>query len=392
MVEAEPWFIGLIAGLATLILVLLCLIVIFCTLWARKDRKRKRENRLQQQQERHFANVNVKHDVVGPQSNSMALVPVNNNTNWYLSEKPHDEFRSPPTYTRAAGDEPFLVGNSIVRYSKELDRSSSYNYRPVTAEKYAGYHSSSQWNRPVHTLARLEAPNEAETRMVRLGMIPPRPLSANGNIPSGYYTEPGRGKSSKGKDGKKKIREIEDSRRYHEEERPGMIPPRPVSANGHIPAGYLTEPGRGKSPKGKDGKKKSKELEDSRRHRGEVLVPVREVQLWPIEESSSNHPAPFPLPKEDYNTDGATWYYSRPLDGQSATSSKSAEHLVYPPSPTGNYPGHGSQNVNGRIVTSSLPHNVSPTSPKVMADLFHANDNPDKLKRVQRVGVPILPE
>jgi len=31
----EPWFIGIVAGLAALILVLICIIVIFCTLWAR---------------------------------------------------------------------------------------------------------------------------------------------------------------------------------------------------------------------------------------------------------------------------------------------------------------------------------------------------------------------
>ena len=317
----------------------------------------------------------------------MALVPTNNNTNWYLKEKPHEEFRSPPTLTRAAGDEPFIVGTSIVRYSKELDRSSSYNYRPASAQKYAGYHSSSQWNRPVQSLSRMEAPNEAETRMVRLGMIPPRPASANGNIPSGYYTEPGRGKSPKGKDGKKKSKELEESRRYNVEERPGMISPKHAAANGHIPAGYLTEPGKAKSPKGKDGKKKSKELEESQRYKGEVLVPVREVQLWPIESSSNQ--APYLLPKEDYNTDGATWYYSRPGDGQSLTS---LENPVYPPSTTDNYPRPGSQNVSGRIVASSLPRDMSPTTAKVMANQFHVIDDPDKLKRVKRVGVPILPE
>lgn len=315
----------------------------------------------------------------------MALVPTNNNTNWYLKEKPHEELRSPPTLTRAAGDEPFIVGTSIVRYSRELDRSSSYNYRPSTADKYVGY----QMNRPVQSLSRTEAPNEAETRMVRLGMIPPRPASANEHIPLGYYTEPGRAKSQKGKDGKRKSKELEESRKYNADARSGVIPPTPASTNGHISSGYYTEPGKNKSPKGKDGKRKSKELEDSRRYKGEVLVPVREVQLWPME-NSSNQP-PYTLPKEDYDTDGATWYYSRSIDGQSLTSSRS-ENALYPPAATENYPGHSSQNVNGRIVASSIQRDTSPTTPKVMADQFHADQDPDKLKRVKRVGVPILPE
>lgn len=308
----------------------------------------------------------------------MALVPTNNNSNWYFKEKPPEEFRSPPTLTRAAGDEPFVVGTSIVRYSKELDRSSSYNYRPVAAEKYLGYHSSSQWNRPVQSLSRIEAPNAAETRMVRLGMIPPRPASVNGNIPLGYYTEPARGKSAKGKDGKTKLKEIE-------EERPTKVPPRPVSANGHIPTGYMTEPGRNRPPKGKEGKRKSKDLEDSRQYKGEVLVPVREVQLWPMESSSNQ--TPFPLPKEDYNTEGATWYYARSADGQMLTASKS-EDLVYAPSATDDYPRRASQNVNGGIVASSPPRDVSQTT----ADQFHAAEDQDKLKRIMRVGVPILPD
>ena len=272
--------------------------------------------------------ANINQELVGIPSNSMTLVPTNNNTNWYLKEKPHEEFRSTTTLTRAVGDEPFVVGTSIARYSRELDRSSSYNYRPSTADKYVAY----QRNPP-----RTEAPNEAETRMVRLGMIPPRPASANGHIPSGYYTEPG----------------------------------------------------KVKSPKGKDGKRKSKELEDSGRYKGEVLVPVREVQLWPSE-NASNQP-PFPLPKEDYGTDGATWYYARSTDGQSLASSRS-ESVLYPPSATENYPRHNSQNVNGRIVAPSLQRDASPTTAKVMEDQFYAGQDPDKLKRVKRVGVPILPE
>ena len=336
-----------------------------------------------QLQQQHSANIN---QTVGIPSNSMALVvPTNNNSNWYLKEKPHEEFRSPTTLTRAAGDEPFIVGTSIVRYSRELDRSSSYNYRPSTADKYVGY----QRNLPVQSLSRTEAPNEAETRMVRLGMIPPRPAGANGHIPVGYYTEPGRAKSQKGKNGKRKSKEPKEIRTYNEDARSGVIPPRPMSANGHIPSGYYTEPGKNKSPKGKDGKRESRELEDSGRYKGEVLVPVREVQLWPLE-NSSNQP-PYPLPKEDYDTDGATWYYARSTDGQSLASSRSESALI-PPSAAENYPRHGSQNVNGRIAAPSLQWDASPTTAKVMDDQFHADLDPDKLKRVKRVGVPILPE
>jgi len=35
MEEIEPWFIGVVAGLAALIFVLLCVIVYFCTFWAK---------------------------------------------------------------------------------------------------------------------------------------------------------------------------------------------------------------------------------------------------------------------------------------------------------------------------------------------------------------------
>lgn len=350
----------------------------------RKDRRRKKEEHLQRHlQQQHLANIN---QAVEIPSNSMDLVvPTNNNTNWYLKEKPNEEFRSPTTLTRAAGDEPFIVGTSIVRYSRELDRSSSYNYRPSTAEKYVGY----QRNLPLQSLSRTEAPNEAETRMVRLGMIPPRPMSANGHIPVGYYTEPGRGKSQKGKNTKKKSKEPEEIRNYKEGARSGVIPPRPTSANGHIPPGYYTEPGKNKSPKGKDGKKKSRELEDGGRYKGEVLVPVREVQLWPVENSSNQ--MPYPLPREDYGTDGATWYFGRSTDGQNLTSSRS-ESALYPPSAAENYPRHGYQNANGRIAAPSLQRDASPTAAKVMDDQFHAEQDPDKLKRVKRVGVPILPE
>ena len=353
----------------------------------RKDRRKKHEEHLQRQhqlQQQHHVN-NINQELVGIPSNSMTLVPTNNNTNWYLKEKPQEEFRSPTTLTRAAGDEPFVVGTSIVRYSRELDRSSSYNYRPSTGDKYVAH----QRNLHVQSHSRTEAPNEAETRMVRLGMIPPRPASTSGYIPVGYYTEPGRAKSQKGKNGKWKSQELEEIRKYTEGEGAGVIPPRPTSANGHIPSGNYTEPGKNKSPKGKDVKRKSRELEDSGRYKGEVLVPVREVQLWPLE-NTSNQP-PYPLPREDYDTDGATWYYARSTDGQSLASSRS-ESALYPLSATENYLRHDSQNVNGRIVAPSLQRDASPTTAKVMEDQFHADQDPDKLKRVKRVGVPILPE
>ena len=346
----------------------------------RKDRRRKKEEHLQQQ---HHAHINQ--ELVGIPSTSMTLVPTNNNTNWYLKEKPH-EFQSQTTLPRTSGDEPFVVGPSIVRYSGELDRSTSYNYRPSTAEKYV----ANQRNLPVRSHSRTEAPNEAETRMVRLGMIPPRPTSANGHIPVGYSTEPARAKSQKGKNGKRKSTELEETRKHNEDVvRSGMIPPRPMSANGHIQSGYYTEPGKNKSPKGKGGKRKSRELEDSGRYKGEILVPLGEVQLWPLE-NASNH-SPYPLPKEDYDTDGATWYYARATDGQSLASSRS-ESGLHPPSATENYQRQDSQNANGRIVAPSLQRDASPTAAKVMEEPFHADQDPDKLKRVRRVGVPILPE
>lgn len=356
----------------------------------RKDRQRKHENRLQATQ--HHVNVDQDQDFVGVEPNSMAMVSTSSNPNWFLQEKPHDELRSPPTLTRAAGDEPFIVGTSIVRYSKELDRSSSY--RPSTAQKYVGHRNSSEWKRAAHSPAITEVPYGAEYRMVRLGMIPPRPVDANGHFPPGYYTEPGRAKSSKKKGGKWKSKELEESGRYNGEVRSGMIPQRPLDANGNIPLGYFTVPGKAKSPKGKDGKRKSKEIEESRRYNGEVLVPGREVQLWSLE-SSSTRPT-FALPKEDYNTEGATWYYSRSPDGQSLTSSRS-ENSLYRPSASINYPRHGpqissSQNVNGRSVAVPPPQDVSPTTARAIADQYYASQDPDKLKRVKRVGVPILPE
>lgn len=253
-------------------------------------------------------------------SMSMPVSSKSNNPNWFLKEKPQEELRSQTTLTRAAGNEPFIVGSSLARYSKELDRSSGY--RPSSANRYGRSPSSaSDWKRgslPVLSPSRSEAPHGAEERMVRLGMIPPR---------SSY------------------------------------------DANGHIPMGYMTapHPARAKSPK-KDRKRKSKELEESRRYNGEVLVPVKEVELWQYE--NTPNPPPFALPKEDYNTEGATWYRSRSLDGQDLLSSS----VSY------NYPRHG----------PSSPR--SPTGVNAMLEEYHGAQTPERLKRVQRVGVPILPD
>lgn len=375
MVEAEPWVIGLVAGLAALIVVLLCVLVIFCVLWARKDSQRKLEQRLEQRQQRQAARDSImKADSLGIETNS--VVATNNNTNWFLKEKPHDALSTPPTLTRAAGNEPFLVGKSIMKYSNELDRSNSY--RPSTPQRYGAHH-------------------EAEQRMVRLGMIPPRPAEVSGHFPSGYYTEPGRGKSPKGKDYKGKSKGLDGSGRYSGDLVQGISLPRPLSAgNGNISSGYFTEPGRAKSPaRGKDGKRRSRELDEQGvRHHGEVLLPVREVQLWPMEQSSSQHP--FPLPKEDYNTDGATWYNSRSHDTQSLSSSRS-ENSLYRPSASHNYPRHGpqaysTQNVNGRIVAGSLPPDVPPATTTAVIDQYYDGQDTQRLKRVKRVGVPILPD
>lgn len=274
--------------------------------------------------------------------------------------------------TRAAGNEPFIVGKSMVKYSNELDRSNSL--RPGTPQRYVSH-------------------NEAEQRMVRLGMIPPRRDEFNGHFPAGYYTEPGRGKSQKGRS---KSLDIDESIRYRLEVPQGVTMPRPVGyVNGNIPPGYLTEPGRAKSPagKGKGGKRGSRELEKQRfRHNSEVLVPVsEEVQLWPLEQSQPS----FTLPEEDYNTTGATWYLSQTNDAQGLSSARS-EGSLYPHSSSQNYPRHGpqtnnTQNVNGMIVSGSIPPDVPPpTSPALMEQYYDAQDT-TRIKRVKRVGVPTLP-
>lgn len=372
MVEAEPWVIGLVAGLAALILVLICILAIFCVLWARKDSQRRRDEREEQRRQRLAALASRNSDFMGIQSNSASMASSNNNTNWVLKEKPHDLLSSPPSLTRAAGNEPFIVGKSMVKYSNELDRSNSL--RPGTPQRYVSH-------------------NEAEQRMVRLGMIPPRRDEFNRHFPAGYYTEPGRGKSQKGRS---KSLDIDESIRYRLEVPQGVTMPRPVGyVNGNIPPGYLTEPGRAKSPagKGKGGKRGSRELEKQRfRHNSEVLVPVsEEVQLWPLEQSQPS----FTLPEEDYNTTGATWYLSQTNDAQGLSSARS-EGSLYPHSSSQNYPRHGpqtnnTQNVNGMIVSGSIPPDVPPpTSPALMEQYYDAQDT-TRIKRVKRVGVPTLP-
>ena len=274
---------------------------------------RKREERLQ----RRMATLDRGQVLVGVDpSNSMSST--NTNPNWYLKEKSQEELRSPNTLTRVTGNEPFIVGKSLTRYSKELDRS-----RPSSANRYGRSHSSSEfeWKRgslPVQQ-PRTEAPNAAEERMVRLGMIPPR---------SSY------------------------------------------EANGHIHMGYMTAP----HPRTKSPIKNVK-----RRSDGEVLVPLREVELW-----DSSNPRPFTLPKEDYNTEGITWYRSKSLDGDNLISSTASY----------NYPMHGpqlhhSQNASGRVL--SHPGDVSPTAVHAVRE-YHATQEPEKLKRVKRVGVPTLPD
>ncbi|XP_058944896.1 uncharacterized protein [Pocillopora verrucosa] len=371
MVEAEPWVIGLVAGLAALILVLICILGIFCVLWARKDRQRRRDEREEQRRQRLAALASRNSDFMGIESNSASMASSNNNANWVLKEKPHDLLSSPPTLTRAAGNEPFIVGKSMVKYSNELDRSNSL--RPGTPQRYVSH-------------------NEAEQRMVRLGMIPPRRDEFNGHFPAGYYTEPGRGKSQKGK---AKSLDMDGSRRYSADPPQGVAMPRSVGyVNGNIPPGYLTVPGKAKSPgKAKGGKRGSRDLENQRfRHNSEVLVPVsEEVQLWSMEQSQP----PFTLPEEDYNTAGATWYLSPSNDTQGISSARS-ESSLYRPSQPQNYPRHGpqtynTQNVNGTAVSGSLPpEGPPPTSPGLMEQYYDGQDT-TRLKRVKRVGVPTLP-
>lgn len=293
--------------------------------FCRKDRIRKRESRQRR------APPRVNHDQVflgEGHSNS----PTSPNSNWFLKEKPPEEMRSTPTLTRAGGYEPFVVGRSLTRYSKELNRS---DYRPSSANRYVRSHNDSDWRRgsmPVLPTSRLEVPNMAEERMVRLGMIPARSQEAIG----------------------------------------------------HYPMGYMTAPHPRAKTRTKDKSRKSKELEDGRRRSGDVLMPVGEVQLWHMEDTMN--PPPFPLPKEDYNTEGATWYHSRSLDRQSLGSSTSSY----------NYPRHGPQvytSQNGRRISSTAsPGHVSPTPPDTILEEYDEVETPEKLKRIHRVGVPILPD
>lgn len=288
----------------------------------RKDRLRKRENRRLQRQAR------LERDQVMAgvgRSNSMPILNENDNSNWFLKEKPPEEMRKATTLTRAGGYEPFVVGKSIKRYSEELDRSSGY--LPSSANRYVRPQgSSAEWKRgslPAQLSSRPEGPHAAEERMVRLGMIPPRSHVVDGHYPVGYMTTPHPRASSPTKGGRRK-------ERFHST--------------------------------------------------GDVLMPLEENKLWQMENSSN--PPPFPLPKEDYNTEGATWYRSRSLDGPILVGS------------TSSYPRHGpqvysnSQHPNGRINRGD----VSPIATSAIQEEYHTGHTQDKIKRVQRVGVPILPD
>lgn len=305
----EPWFIGIVAGLAALILVLICIIVIFCTLWARKDRLRKRENRLRRLSSR----LEQDQIVMGMNAtNNLPLGSPNSTSNWVLKEKPPEEMRA-STLTRAAGNEPFIVGRSLSRYSRELDRS----HHP-SMSRYVRSYSDSEWKRgsmPVLSPYRQEPTNAAEERMVRLGMIAPRSHEAIGQYPVGYMTAP--------------------------------------------------HPARGK-----DGKRKSN---------GNVVMTAREADGWEME-NNPNLPQ-FVISGEDYNTKGATWYRSRSLDPQSFANSMSPQY---------NYPRHGPQ-VHGSHSPTRRPSSpgVSPTG---VPSTIIEEQEPEKLKRIQRVGVPILPD
>lgn len=70
---------------------------------------------------------------------------------------------------------------------------------------------------------------------------------------------------------------MEEIRNYKEGVRLGVILLRFMSVNGYILLGYYIEFGKNKFLKGKDGRKKLRELEDGGRYKGEVLVLVREV-------------------------------------------------------------------------------------------------------------------
>ena len=297
---------------------------------SRKDRIRKRESRMQRLQSFPSPGVDHAHVLLGmDRSNSIAVASPNNNSNWFLKEKPPEEVRSTGTLTRVTGNEPFIVGRSLQRYSKELNRS---DYRPSSASRYVRSRSESDWKRGSMPVLSSTRP-EPEARMVRLGMIPPR--------------------SQQGGE--------------------------------HYPMGYMTAPHPRAKSQTKDGKKKSKELEDNRRYNGDMLMPVREVQLWQLEDTPN--PPPFPLPKEDYNAEGATWYRSRSLDGQILAG----QAAFY------NYPRHGpqvhdSQNSSRGIPAEANPGHVSPTGTNAMLEEYYAAQTPEKMKRVQRVGVPILPD
>ena len=281
--------------------------------YSRKDRMRKREERLQ----RRMATLDRSQVLVGVEpSSTMSSSSAHTNPNWYLVEKSQEESArsSPGTLTRVTGNEPFVVGRSLARYSKELD-----NSRPSSANRYGRSQSSSEfeWRRGSLPLqpTRIEGVNSAEERMARLGMIPPRSHDAAGHFPMGYMTAPHPRKN--------------------------------------VPMKYVP-----------------------RRSDGDVLIPVKEVELW-----DSSSPPPFPISKEDYNTEGVTWYRSKSLDGDNLISSS----VSY------SYPINGPQahqSQNGRVVSNS---NLFPSAASAVQE-YHPAQEPEKLKRIQRVGVPTLPE
>ena len=100
--------------------------------------------------------------------------------------------------------------------------------------------------------------------------------------------------------------------------------------------------------------------------------------LWP---GAISQP-PFTIPEADYNTKGVTWYSTAP-DGQISRSfyTSSANYAKYGPS----------QNVSVRDELDGVGRTEEQQRPWSGNEITTQTKN-QKLNRVKRIGVPILPD
>lgn len=353
---------------------------VFCLNRKDKRKEKKKDTRTRHtsfgeivdQQERLAPGVSALHD---------------SNSNWYMHNNQHAPLSAESkNQNRVSGHEPFLVGTSLIKFSQELDKNADLG--PLVTSTQRQNSGAPDLDLPnVLDISAKERPKiakrtsrENEDKMVKLGLIPPRPIPRTTSDISGMNPYRKHSRASSG-----------DSRTTSERGRPSSETGSEV--NSDSPMSLVSN------------------------DKNWVLMKDSDRQVWESSASTGGRVnggfTPYLLPEEDYDMKDADWYgrneeplyesqvqrlrdkfsssttaehkksaamtpkrssyhsrYSFPLDSSSTTAvelEKTKEH-------------------RGRNMNLHSPSiwRRTPEDPKELKE--------EKINRVKKLGVPILPD